>query len=63
MQNGNFIFIFEDGSSRYMQVVEDEDLQSADDGLLEVIDISTPSDPLTYYDGQWNQLGTGSPFE
>ena len=63
MLTGNFIFIFEGGSAKHEKTVSDEDLESADAGLLEVIDIGNPEVPRTYYGGEWELLPGSSPFE
>ncbi len=53
-----YIVITEDGLVGSMKSVSSDDLSSANDGLLDIIDISNPEKPVTYYDGKWNILET-----
>lgn len=48
-----YIFIFEDGETKKSKVISDEDLNSVDDGYLQIIRIK---DMAEYCDGEWNKL-------
>lgn len=51
-----FLVIFEDGAIRKAEEVSQDDVRSADDGLLDLIDISRPDDPRRYVEGGWHPL-------
>ena len=51
-----YLVIFENGSMQHMVELEDGLLSAADDGLVEVVDISNPEQPLRYFDGEWYSL-------
>lgn len=51
-----YIYIFEDGTVNKTKTLSDGDLSSADDGFIDIIDISNPIEPKTYYSGQWHDL-------
>jgi hypothetical protein len=44
--------IFEDGEVRRTESVDDDTLQSCDDGYVQIINISDPQ-PTQYVDGYW----------
>ena len=48
-----YLVIFEDFSIRHTAELEDGLLSAADDGLVEVVDISNPEHPLRYTNGNW----------
>ena len=50
-----YLFIFEDGSIKKGSIVEDGDTAAADDGILDIIDISG-AEPLQYHDGEWHEI-------
>lgn len=51
-----FIMILEGGEPQYAQVVTQDELDAADSGILEIIDLShTP--PKTYWEGAWTEIG------
>ena len=51
-----YIFIFEDGSAEKSQIFTEGDKISVSEGILEVIDISEPNKPVTYYNETWHDL-------
>lgn len=51
-----YLFIFEDGSIRRKDIVQDGDLMEADDGVLDIIDIRKSDEPKMYYEGKWNEI-------
>lgn len=50
-----FLFIFEDGLIKKATVICDGDKSCADDGIIDLIDISG-DEPKQYYDGEWHDL-------
>lgn len=48
-----YLVIFEDGSMQHMTQLDVGTLFAADDGLVEVVDISNPEHPLRYFDEGW----------
>lgn len=51
-----FIMILEDGTPLYAQEVTQDDMDAADSGILEIIDLS-PTPPKTYWEGAWTEIG------
>tara|TARA_R110000851_G_scaffold188259_1_gene338287 strand:+ start:231 stop:404 length:174 start_codon:yes stop_codon:yes gene_type:complete len=51
-----YIIIFEDGSMSYSATISSEELEAADDGILDIVDISDPTHPLRYFDEGWCSL-------
>lgn len=51
-----YIIIFEDGSMSYSATISSGELEAADDGILDIIDISDPTHPLRYFDEGWCSL-------
>lgn len=51
-----FIFIFEDNEVMKTDNVTQEDKDSADDGILEIIDISNNENPKTYFENEWHEI-------
>tara|TARA_R110000850_G_scaffold261268_1_gene389310 strand:- start:142 stop:315 length:174 start_codon:yes stop_codon:yes gene_type:complete len=51
-----YIIIFEDGSMSYSVTISSEELEAADDGILDIVDISDPTHPLRYFDEGWCSL-------
>lgn len=51
-----YLFIFEDASIKIGNKFSDEDKESCDDGILEVICIDDTANPMSWYDGKWNTL-------
>lgn len=51
-----FLIIFEDGEIQSTTTAGEDLLQGADDGLLDVLDVSDSSNPLRYWDGEWQQI-------
>jgi len=52
-----YLAIFEDGVIQYTSEVDEELLRGADDGFLDVLDISDPASPLRYWEGEWQAVG------
>ena len=50
-----YILIFEDGSLKQASSVDEGDLYAADEGLLDIVDI-TKDMPRQYYGGEWHLL-------
>ena len=48
-----YLVILEDGSMLHMTALEDGLLTSANDGYVDVVDISNPEHPLRYSDEGW----------
>ncbi|MGF6595096.1 hypothetical protein [Pseudomonas sp. 2835] len=48
-----YLLIFEDGEMKSAEDVTDDELRGADDGLLDIVDISEPFTPTRYVGGQW----------
>jgi hypothetical protein len=57
-----YLVIFEDGEVRKTSMLQDEDLQSCDDGVLDVIDITNPKDPVNYVNGMWVTVPDAEPY-
>ena len=51
-----YLFIFEDGSVSSAEDMTEEDFVSADEGLLDIIDVSDPSNLKQYLNGQWDPV-------
>ena len=51
-----YIVIFEDGDMTHREQISDEFLKEADDGIIDLIDISDPSHPIRYFDEGWCSL-------
>jgi hypothetical protein len=51
-----YLLITEDQNVFKTDALAPGDLDAADDGLLDVIDISDPADPLRYFDGGWTNV-------
>ena len=48
-----YLLIFEDGEMKSAEDVTDDELRGADDGQLDIVDISEPFTPTRYVGGQW----------
>lgn len=48
-----FLIIFEDGLIKTAKDIGDDDKDMADDGYVDLIDISSPSEPKRYRSGDW----------
>ncbi len=54
-----YLFIFEDGTIKYKTgTIDNEDFESADVGILNIVDISYPRQPKEYYKDEWHELLT-----
>lgn len=51
-----YIAIFEDGEPKLIDAITDDDLQSCDAGILDLIDVSVADRPTRYWDGKWEPL-------
>lgn len=51
-----YIFIFEDGSVKAGDIIQDGDLMAAENGILDIIDIRKPDEPKQYFDGEWQDV-------
>ncbi|WP_238938739.1 hypothetical protein, partial [Pseudomonas typographi] len=51
-----YLMIFEDGEIKSAEEVGIDDTQAADDGLLDLIDISDPFNPTRYLGGEWKSV-------
>ncbi|MDT0618439.1 hypothetical protein RM531_08115 [Salinisphaera sp. P385] len=47
-----YLLIFEDGSIKKARTVSDDDLSSADDGMIQIVGLED-SGPREYVDGEW----------
>ena len=50
-----YIYIFEDGEVKKGDTFGHGDMDSCDDGILDVIDISGDQ-PMQYYDNEWHDI-------
>jgi hypothetical protein len=48
-----FLMIFEDGEVKSTVAVGDDDIQSSDDGYLDLIDITDPEAPKRRWSCEW----------
>lgn len=51
-----FLMIFEDGEIKSAEDVSDADLQAADDGVLDIVDVSEPFTPKRRFNGDWVEV-------
>lgn len=51
-----FLLIFEDGEVKRADAVGEDDKQSADDGYIDLIDISDPTSPKRFISGEWLEV-------
>lgn len=51
-----FLMIFEDGEIKSTSQVGDDDIQSSDDGYLDLIDITDSSSPKRRFNGDWIEI-------
>jgi len=51
-----YLIIFEDGNITHQIELDDGMLPAADNGYVDVVDISDPSHPLRYWDEGWCSL-------
>jgi len=50
-----YLIIFEDGGLGTVKEINDNLLDSADDGLIDIVDIGVEI-PLQYFDGEWIEI-------
>lgn len=53
-----FLIILEDGEVRKTSEVTSQDKKICDWGYIEIIDITDPEAPTTYYQDKWHKVGT-----
>ena len=51
-----YIIIFEDNQISRAASLDISLFEACDDGILDIVDISNPEAPTTYYSGQWHEL-------
>jgi hypothetical protein len=51
-----FLIIFEDGEVKRAAHLSEGDEQSAEDGYLDLIDISDPTSPKRFISGEWGEV-------
>lgn len=51
-----FLIIFEDGQITCCTKVSDELFSGADDGIVDIVDVSDPVSPLRYWGGDWEAV-------
>ena len=49
-----YLLIFEDGEIQTVDKIEGDTMGAADDGYVDIIDISGCDNPLQYSDGEWH---------
>ena len=52
----NYIYIFEDNTLLHTKGYSESDLLACEDGIITIIDITDPENPLTYWNGDWDQI-------
>lgn len=56
-----FIMILEGGKPQYAQAVTQDEMDAADSGILEILDLCLDNErgdiPKTYWEGEWIELG------
>jgi hypothetical protein len=51
-----YLMIFEDGEIKTAEEVDEDDIQAADDGCLDIIDISEPFTPKRRFNSDWVEI-------
>ena len=51
-----FIYIFNDGEIKTTDRLSIGDLEAADDGLIDILDIGNLDGPKIFHDGEWNEV-------
>ena len=51
-----YLFIFEDGKVKQASAVGDDDLESCDNGYLDIIDVSASGDIRRRWEGGWVEV-------
>lgn len=51
-----YIIIYEDGEIQSSQTCEDDLLLGADDGAIDLLDVSDPENPMRRWDGEWQPV-------
>ena len=55
MEDYKYLMIFEDGELKKKNTITDEDLQSSDDGYIDIVDMDSKS---RYFYGEWVDIET-----
>jgi len=50
-----YLLIHEDGSLQTAEKLEEDIFKSADDGYVDIIDVSN-KEPLQYYENEWHKI-------
>jgi hypothetical protein len=53
-----FLIIYENGIIEKNESYTEEDIESCDNGIMQLIDITNPKSPLEYYDKEWEAIKT-----
>lgn len=51
-----YIVIFEDGEMQSTRDLGDDIIQGAEDGLLDLLDVSDSDNPMRWWDGEWQAV-------
>lgn len=51
-----FLVIFEDGEIQSTREAGEDLTQGADDGVLDLLDVSDPENPMRWWDGEWQAV-------
>lgn len=51
-----FLLIFEDGEVKRTDAIGEDDKQSADDGYIDIIDITESDSPKRFISGEWLEI-------
>ncbi len=54
-----FLCIFEDSTIKKYEQITEDDLNAANDGVLDIIDVSVADHPKRYWDSQWIDIELG----
>lgn len=57
-----YLFIHDDCVVKGVASIDDGDLLACDEGLVSIIDISTPV-PKEYYNGEWSDIDMDKPTQ
>lgn len=52
-RNTMYLMIFEDGEMKSVEEVGSDDLNAADSGCIDLVDITDPHNPTRYISGEW----------
>jgi hypothetical protein len=51
-----FVMIHESGDMVLLKELTDNDTNAADDGIVDLLDVSTADKPLRYFNGEWEEI-------